>query len=390
MTLSPQKSLHVQAYLRNGKTPEDLKEEFGIKFYRHPSLPLVGFKYSQIDSPRHHEIVRECRGLVLEDLTWKTVAKGFNRFFNVGEIEWEFKRFNWDNFTVHSKEDGSLTLLYHYNGEWHVNTSGSFGLGELDSYQDTWRSLFWDTAPFTPEDLTMFNTSQTLVFELCTPYNKVIRTYKPTVFLLGVFDHVWQDQGYPSIELSHDLVDDLAEELGVKRPERFVFSSQEDIREFLLKQEEVDRTFEGVILHDSNGMRYKWKTSTYTALHRMKDNGNVLHPKNLVPIILANEQHEVKAVMPECTSAFNEVEESMAGAYKSMQNLWNEGKKLHDRKSFAMLVKDHPMSGILFHLRSKNCEATEVELTALWRKSGEKIVKILFDKKRFKFDVLEV
>jgi hypothetical protein len=68
--------LNLQKYLRAGKTPEDLKEELGIKFYEHPSLPLVGFKYHQIDSPKTNEIVRECRGIVLEKNTWNLVAKG--------------------------------------------------------------------------------------------------------------------------------------------------------------------------------------------------------------------------------------------------------------------------------------------------------------------------
>ena len=390
MTLSPQLGLHVQQYLRKMRTPEILYDEFAIKFYRHPDLPLVGFKYSQIDSPRAHAIVRECRGLVLEENTWRIVAKGYNRFFNVGELDDEFQRFNWNDFTVHSKEDGSLILLYNYKGEWHVNTSGSFALGELNTFQDTWRALFWETAPFTKEDLEIFDKTQTIVFELCTPYNKVVRPYKPTVFLLGVFDHRWQDQGHPQIELSHDVVDDLAKDLGVPRPERYQFNSQEEIRDFLLSQEEKDSTFEGVVLHDSNGMRYKWKTSTYTALHRLKGNGDILHPKNLVPIILANEQHEVKAVMPECTSAFDAVEKEMTSVYQSLKLLWEEGKDIEDQKPFAMLVKDHPLSSLLFRLRKKTPDATEAEVAALWRKSGERIVKTLFEKKRFKFDVIDV
>jgi tRNA splicing ligase len=240
MSISPQLDLHVQRYLRSGKTPEDLKEDLGINFKRHPSLPLILFKYSQIDSPRHHELVRECRGIVLEEGTWKIVAKGFNRFFNVGEVDWEYRRFNWDDFEVRSKEDGSLILLYNYEGEWHVNTSGSFGLGELDSYGGTWRDLFWATAPFHVNDLKMFNPTQTLVFELCTPYNKVVRTYKPTVYLLGIFDHVWQNEGYPSMELSPHLVDDLAEGLGVPRPKSYKFSGQEEVRKFLQDQEDSD------------------------------------------------------------------------------------------------------------------------------------------------------
>lgn len=387
-TLSPQLHLHVQKYLREGRTPELLKEDLGINHTRHPELPLILFKYCQIDSPRHHQIVRECRGLILEDKSWDIVGKGFNRFFNVGELQWEFDRFNWNDFSVHSKEDGSLILLYNYQGEWHVNTSGSFGLGELDGFGGTWRELFWHVAPFTRDDLKMFDPAQTLVFELCTPYNKVVRRYNPTVFLLGVFDHRWQHSNYPSIELSHDLVDDMAEGLGVPRPTRYHFSSQEEIRKFLQGMEDEDATFEGVILHDSNGMRYKWKTSTYTALHHLKDNGNVLHPKRMVPVILANEHHEVMAVMPEVKSGFTECSEIMEECYQSMLAKWLEARDLESQKDFALAVKDHPMASLLFKIRKRCPDANEAYLAQAWRDSGERITKTLFQKKRFKFDIL--
>ena len=388
------KLLRVQDYLLQGKTPENLKEDFGIKFYEHPEEPLVGFKYCQINSPRSHPIVRECRGLVLERDSWRIVGKGFNRFFNVGELADEFKQFNWTDFNTYSKEDGSLVLVYNYKDEWHVNTSGSFGLGELDSYGGTWRDLFWETAPFDKKDLRMFDKSQTLVFELCTPYNKVVRSYRPSVYLLSIFDHrgptLHADGLHGSYELCQFLVDDMADTLNIKRPKRYQFGSQEEVKDFLLQMEEKDSTFEGVILHDSNGMRYKWKTSTYLSLHRMKNNGNVLHPKNLVPIVLANEQHEVKAVMPECSTALDEVEGRLQSAYNSLEKVWLDAKDASSQKEFAMAVKEHPLCSLLFKLRKTNPAATVKDLEKTWRESGDQLVKSLFHDKRYKFDILEV
>lgn len=376
--------LNVQRYLRSGKTPECLSDAFGIKNYRHPELPLIGFKYCQINSPRSHEIVRECRGLVLEENSWKIVGKGFNRFFNVGELADEFKLFDWSDFTCHSKEDGSLILLYNYKDEWHVNTSGSFGLGNVTSYGGTWRDLFWETAPFTQKDLRVVDPRQTLVFELCTPYNKVVRRYRPSVYLLGIFDH----RKNTSVELEHRLVDALAKKLGVLRPQEYHFSSQNEVHDFLLTQEEEDSTFEGVILLDSNGMRYKWKTSTYLSLHRMKDNGNVLHPKNLVPIILANEQYEVKAVMPECSSALDEVKRILDQEFEQLSAKWVSASPLKNQKEFALAVKDHPLSGMLFKLRKANPNASLKDLERVWREGGDQIVKTLFRNKTYQFDIL--
>ena len=40
------------------------------------------FKYSQIDSDFSLEIVREARGLILEDKTWNVVCYPFKKFYN--------------------------------------------------------------------------------------------------------------------------------------------------------------------------------------------------------------------------------------------------------------------------------------------------------------------
>ena len=73
--------LHIQKHLRNGGTVDELKEELSLGVHEHPESPLIGFSYSQIDSPKTHPIVREARGITLERDSWRVVAKAFNRFF---------------------------------------------------------------------------------------------------------------------------------------------------------------------------------------------------------------------------------------------------------------------------------------------------------------------
>jgi hypothetical protein len=71
----------LQAYLRSvtkehnaGLALELLTTKYGINVYKHPTLPLVGFKYNQIESPKYDPIVRWSRGTVLEYETWNIVA----------------------------------------------------------------------------------------------------------------------------------------------------------------------------------------------------------------------------------------------------------------------------------------------------------------------------
>ena len=66
------------------------------------------------------------------------VAKGFNRFFNWGEVQEEMADFDFSDFLVQSKEDGSLVLFYFFDGHWRVNTRGSFAQHEIDCQTFTW------------------------------------------------------------------------------------------------------------------------------------------------------------------------------------------------------------------------------------------------------------
>lgn len=69
-----------------------LKEKFGIKANHHPTDNRVILNYDQIGSYKQKEnnIVRECRGLVLDSKTGTLIARSFYRFFNLNETKEEF------------------------------------------------------------------------------------------------------------------------------------------------------------------------------------------------------------------------------------------------------------------------------------------------------------
>src|SRR5579883_1600631 len=102
--------LHVQTWLRAGKSHQQLTDELGIHVICHPELPLVILDYDQIDSPRSHPVVRECRGIVLHAETHDLIGRSFPRFFNWGEMQDDAKKFDFASFSAHTKEDGSLIL----------------------------------------------------------------------------------------------------------------------------------------------------------------------------------------------------------------------------------------------------------------------------------------
>jgi len=371
----------TQAFLRKSKRPEDLTSKYGIKVKRHPDLPLYQFSYSQIDSPKFKAIVRECRGLVLEDGSWNLVAKPFERFYNFGEYREDCNKFNWDDYDAFTKEDGSLCILYFYDGEWHVNTRGSFGLGQIHPGTDkTWRDAFWWASKLTPVDLKGFE-DHTFLFELCTPYNKVVRRYdKPCVFLLGAF--------FGPDEVTPDNLKVIG--LPTPIPDTHHFYSRHDLEQYLLRQEENDPTYEGLVLRDARGVRLKFKTKTYTSMHHLKDNGNILRAKRLVPLVLSGEAEELALYLPEVESALYDCQATIRRVTSEVVELWEKAKDAETQKDFALMVKDHELSGLLFEMRKLYPEDGEYRIRKLIREGSDRMVKSVFKDKTWDFDIEEV
>src|SRR4051794_28804169 len=121
--------LETKKYLLDGGSLESLHNDLGIRICKHPQgLPLVILNYNQINSPKSHPIVRECRQLIFEESpAWNIVARSFFRFFNWGEMKEEMPLFEWEGCWSSAKEDGSLLNLFNYDGDWHIATRASFG-----------------------------------------------------------------------------------------------------------------------------------------------------------------------------------------------------------------------------------------------------------------------
>jgi RNA ligase len=369
-----QDTLQVREYLQSGKSLANLTDELGIKIVFHPSLPLVALNYDQIESPKTHPIVRECRGLVLHRETFDLVARSFPRFFNWGEVADEMPLFDFQNFVVDSKEDGSLCMLYHFNGEWHGNTRGSFGMENMPFQEFSWRDGFLRAMGVSSwQELdTILDRDLTYICEFVSPWNEVVRRYpQPQMYLLAVFRGVQ--------ELNWTELDTLT--VPFIQPERLAYHSIDAIVKYLETRADSDKTFEGVVIRDINNRRWKVKTPTYLALHRMRGKGdNLSDPNNLIPFVLASEGDELLAYFPEVAATFTAMKEKVEDAYATLETVWHESKDIENQKDFAMaIVKRTPFNGILFDLRKRfGKEQTLEMLKNSWRSAGDLIIKILF------------
>jgi hypothetical protein len=255
--------LKIQQYLQTNGL-QALQENYGIKSTEHEDGRII-LNYHQIDSDhlKYEDIVREARGLVLNKTDWSLVARSFPRFFNLGECKQVQDKFQWEQSIAMEKVDGSLILIYYWNGSWRINTRGGFGDNPINDSPFTFAQLVEGTLP--DGWRSSFDPTITYVGELCSLYNKVVKHYaSPTFYLLTTF--------IGEMELTHSATNDIAKEAGLQIPEEHLFEDVCDVQAFLTEKASKDPTYEGVVLRDKNNRRLKAKSSSYVHLHRLSNN----------------------------------------------------------------------------------------------------------------------
>jgi len=350
--------MKVQEWLRNnGGNLDLLEEQLGIKANCHEDGRVI-LNYSQIDSPKNNEIVRECRGLVLNAFdNWSLVACAFTRFFNIGEFPEDFKKFNWNDCIGTHKEDGSIILIYWFKGQLCINTRNSFGDGEINYSGLTWRDLVFQAYPERELIYLMenFKNGYTFICELCSPYNKIVRSYpNPVLYLLAVNQYGHEFYGKE--------VHKWTKKGEFLYPEYRNFRSIQQVEDYIRREVNADRTFEGIVLNDGVS-RWKIKTPEYLALHRMANNGDPSHPKNLLPFILSGELDELYSYFPEVEPYVVQMNAYIAKQWQDIDNHWYVWRNEPSQKKFAQGIERSKHTGILFSARKLGVEPAELFVT---------------------------
>lgn len=327
-------AINTLKYLES-KTVDDLKQELNIVVALHPTLPLGIFNYHQIDSPKTHPVVRECRGLTLDLEAKQLVAKSFDRFFEWGEMAHEMPLFNFNNCFATSKEDGSLISLFNYRDKWFANTRGSFGNVPIGDDKPIWHDVILEALGLSNLQDVGLDPQYNYVFELCSPWNQVIRSYsKPTMYSLAAF------KGMQEVNV----------DVPFPKPERFSFKNIDEVFAYLFDRSKDDPTFEGVVLCDDAFRRWKVKSPTWKALQQIT--GNNLHPRYFVAFAVYGGKEELLKRFPEHEKYVSQVEGIVKDKWDTLVKVWEDIKDIEDKKQFALGIKGRTeYSGLLFQLK---------------------------------------
>jgi T4 RnlA family RNA ligase len=344
--------LEVQKYLET-HTLEQLTEELGINVREYDDR--ICLSYSMIDSPKTHPIVRECRGLILSKPDFEVICRPFDRFFNYTECPELEKDFDITRSVACEKIDGSLIKVYCHKGNWEIATRGT-ALGESETPMgDVFRDLVIQglgEGIKTEQGFQNFcnyalEVNFTYIFELTALSNKVVKFYQedPLVWILGARNTLTGEyKSYEDLDKTFEPYD------FIQKPKRFKFDSFESVLEAAKHLTDLD---EGYVCWDTvSDVRVKIKSPTYVAAHRLKGEGQV-NMKSAIQIILNGEEKEFLTYFPEYEKIFTESKAFIDKALDEANELYEKYKDIEIQKDFALKVKDHTSSSLLFLARGK-------------------------------------
>ena len=263
----------------------------------------IMFKYNQIASDFNIPLVREARGIILDEKNWDCACHPFNKFGNYGESY--CPNIDWNTASVQEKIDGSLIKFWYYYG-WHISTNGTIDAfkAELNNvkYQNFGQLVIDAIHKIFPDEHQFFkllDPNCTYMFELVSPYNRVVIPYEETkLYFLGMRDMEDGDEWNP---------EDSDVSYFFQVPKHYNLHSLEDVQKAASKLP-WDR--EGYVVCDGEFNRVKIKSPAYVAAHYTVANG-IITKKKLLKVILAHEEEEFLTYCPEYKEAIDEVKEDM-------------------------------------------------------------------------------
>ena len=251
--------LEIQKFIRQNYNWEKLLQYPPYNLLIRREGNLVIFKYNQLTSDFSEPIVCECRGIILNDETVEVVCYPFEKFFNYGEPYAD--EVDWTTARIQAKIDGSLIKVWFDRAKsaWRVSTNGA-----IDAYSrpldineltretlncpyKTFGDLFDAAAQNSGLDFSKLDKNVTYMFELVSPYNRVVICYdRPEIWHIG--------------SRNVKTFEELDVDIGVQKPEEYKFASLKDCIEGAKALSDDE---EGYVVVDAFWRRVKVKNPKY-------------------------------------------------------------------------------------------------------------------------------
>jgi RNA ligase len=299
----------------------------------HPTLPLSIWNYSrtcQYES-KWDDITKICRGLIL-DREGNVIAKAFNKFFNYEELT--LNDIPEGSFEVFEKLDGSLGILFWYQGKWILASKGSFISDQSIKGRQILNNKY---------NVEVLPKGYTTVVEIIYPENRIVCDYGEDEELV-VLSMISNANGK---ELDYNSMLSINEVSGFPTIKKY-----DGITDYDTLKSQINGNREGYVIRFKNGFRMKIKGEEYVRLHRiltgfsnvdiweyLKDGKDLDELLDRVP-----DEFDlwVKNTVKDLNKQFWEIQSSSAGFVDNYRRTRSLAHIPFDKKEFAALVMTQP------------------------------------------------
>ena len=195
----------------------------------------------------------------------------------------------------------------------------------------------------------IFEEGYTYIFELVSPYTKIVIPYNEIwLYLIGVRNnHTFQEIFFNDSCLSKI-------QRCFQRPQCYLIGSEKDV---VKAAESLPETEEGFVVVDKYFNRIKVKSLTYVRLHHMRGEGVLTYSAALAVYRQGKaEVDELLSYFPEYESAYRDLEEKINNIEEAAERGWDEfySKGLTSRKEQAQYITQHCFPPAYFFSRLDN------------------------------------
>ena len=347
---------------------------------------FVIFNYRQLSSDFSNDIVRECRGIIFKEGEWDCpVCHAFDKFFNYGEPN--CADMDWNSVKVSEKIDGSIMKLWCYDGAWNVSTNGNIDAMDApvpDIRKDNFKDLFWEGIHKNLDKVRWpgyiigwlhdLNPSYTYIFEMVSPYTRVVIPYEETdVYFLGARDNISGRQ-FGCDQASAQLVS-CGE---FPRPRLYPMQT---LTQVTAAASTLPWDVEGYVCYDKNFNRCKIKSPKYVLAHFARNN-NVITRKHLIEVILKGEMDEFIIYASDYKESITWMKNLMDSYIKAIDGIGELARSLRklEKKNAAGVIKnfDKIAQPIMFMNYDRDVSGEEYVAgwnTHKWERAIEQYIK---------------
>lgn len=323
-------------FIKQNDNWEELLTEKRIKIRREGILAL--FKYG-VKADFSDDIVKQCRGHIINLDNMEYVCRPFLKFFNYYEAE--AADIDWKTAQIQEKIDGSIVKLWFYDGVWRWSSNsviyaqdcylhnGEFSMSWLIRDAENYKDIPFDN----------LDKGCTYIFELVSPYNRIVINY-PKTYL------------YHTGTINNSTGQEYIVDIGIEHPKTYKIANR-SLESVLQKAKEFDTLREGFVVCDGSFNRIKIKTEEYLRLHYSMT--NKLSEKQALETLQANDEEALYAIKSNIELAPDMLyyEYKYAVLKKEISHYISYAMTLYqqvdrDRKTFAQSLEDSPYKMFAF------------------------------------------